>query len=102
MSPILTMQTQHDKSMKIPRRIGADVAEVQIICHERALFMKADVDNSTVILTAQSLILYGERIETRRTKRCGRFNRKILIDLEFHAETFSGRTITRSRDNSAA
>ena len=87
--------------MLILRRVGPNVGEVEIACHEGTAFHLTDERNLGIALASHLLVLHAEGIVLVLTEQLGYLNRQVLIGLETH-QIAPGRVTIFSRTSSDA
>jgi hypothetical protein len=76
---------QNDKSRRRFGRITKDIGKIEISGHEYPSFGFANLNDPLIRRATQRFGIDGGGVKTRSRQQVGAFNRKILIDFEFHA-----------------
>lgn len=98
----LRLEPQHDDAVIIAGRICLNIGEVQIQSEQSSRFAAKPVRDALVFGTRQTLVPDGFSVETNVAEDLGGFHGEILVGLELHALSSSGRFAVPSRANSAA
>lgn len=85
----------------VRRRIGSDVREIQVKCHESTAFIAANLGYPRIGAAAQGLIPDRDGIMAVLPKKLCDFDRQILVYLETN-QTALGKATIRSRASAAA
>ena len=100
---VLSLQSQHNESRELLRRVGTDVGEVRIKRHKDAAFSLAQGRHLRIRFAAKILFKGGRGFVFRLSHPLCYIYRKVFIDLEFHECYPSAETGTiRSRASCAA
>ena len=99
---VLLFEPQNDNSGVLVRRVRLNIGEVQIKSQQNPAFASYSSCDHLVVGTRQILVPNGFCVKTALPQCCSRLDGKILVCLELHALSSTGRSIAPSRANSAA
>lgn len=82
MTAILRIESQHHQAWVVLRRIGSNVAEVEVEGHEGTTLANAEGGQIGIDRAAEPLVDDCIRFVPCRGQQRGNFDREVLVDLE--------------------
>ena len=99
---VLPLGPEDDNPGVLRGRIGADVAEIQVECHQYAIFRLRAARYHRVVGSYEALIKYSIGFEAGVAENDCAVSGQVLVDLEFQTLCSRGSAAVPSRANSAA